>query len=77
MRSEKGTLRCWAVLTLVIGCLGTAAVFTLPAYVHDIIGWGAQAVDSSDFPITNAVAISGGTGHSLALDVNGFIFTWG
>jgi len=67
MRSEKRALRCWAVLTLIVGCLGAAAVFTSPAYAHDIIAWGSQAVDSSDFPITNAVAISAGQEHSLAL----------
>ena len=82
MRSETGALRCWGVLTLVVGCLGAAAVFTLPAYAHEIIAWGEQAFDSSDFPITNAVAIAAGQEYSLALKsdpsgAGGSIVGWG
>jgi len=66
-----------AVLTLILACLGAAGVFTLPAYAHDIIAWGDQTFDSSDFPITNAVAISAGASHSLTLKSDGSIVGWG
>ena len=67
MKTDTGALRYWVVLTLIVGCLGAAGVFTPPAYAHDIISWGSQAFDSSDFPITNAIAISTGEHYSLAL----------
>jgi len=54
VKSETPALKCCAVLTLVLCCLGAAGIFTTPAYAHEIIGWGEQAFDSSDFPITNA-----------------------
>lgn len=36
-----------------------------------------MAIDSSDFPITNATAISVGVFHSLALKSDGSIVGWG
>ncbi len=87
MKSETGALRCWAILTLIVGCLGAAAVFTPPAYAHDIIGWGFN-VNSQVIPPpvgNDFVAIDAGGvfyaitpfAHSLALKSDGSIVGWG
>ena len=75
MKSNTRALGCWSVLTLVFGCLGAAAVFTLPAYGHDIIGWGEQKTPNA--PLTNITKIAGGGEHSLVLKSDGSIVGWG
>lgn len=38
---------------------------------------GLQDPNNPDSPLTNIIAISAGEGHCMALDVTGFVWTWG
>ncbi|UCG59163.1 MAG: hypothetical protein JSU70_06565 [Phycisphaerales bacterium] len=47
------------------------------AFAGSIVGWGEQAVDSSQLDANDFVAIAAGSRHSLALRSDGSIVGWG
>jgi len=75
MKNETRGLRCFAVLTVVLVCLAVQVVFTLPAYGHDIVGWGNQPLQ--DIPSANAAKITAGFNYSLAIKSDGSTIGWG
>jgi len=75
MKSDTRGLRCLAVLTAVLVCLAVQAVFTLPVYGHEIVGWGTQKTPNAS--LTNITKIAAGYGHALALKSDGSIVGWG
>jgi alpha-tubulin suppressor-like RCC1 family protein len=74
MKSDTRDLRFLAVLTVVLVCLAIPAVFTLPAYGSEIVGWGSQKTPNA--PLTNLTKIAA-SGSSLAIKSDGSIVGWG
>jgi PKD repeat protein len=78
MRNGTKGLRGLTVFTVVLTCLVVQAVFTLPIYGDEIVGWGwdydgqATPPEGIDF-----IAIAAGAEHSLALRSDGSIAGWG
>jgi PKD repeat protein len=70
--------RYFAVLTVLLTCLAVQAVFTLPVYGDEIVGWGRNDDGQATPPEgTDFIAVDGGSWHGLALKSDGSIVCWG
>jgi hypothetical protein len=71
----KKTSATICLIMVVLVSLIVQAVFTLPAYGYEIVGWGSQKTPND--PLTNITKIAAGYRHSLALKSDGTIVGWG
>jgi PKD repeat protein len=78
MKCDTKVLRGFEVLTVVLTCLAVQAVFTLPAYGDEIVGWGDDTRgQATPPPGSDFTDVAGGYWHSLALRSDGSIIGWG
>jgi len=81
MKSQNGLntnlLKIAALIAVFLYACGVNLCLIQSATAGSVKSWGSSALDSSDFPITNAVAISTWARQSLALKSDGSIVGWG
>ncbi len=78
MRIYTSHLRGFAVLTMVLIYVAIQAVFILPAYGDEIVGWGENDKGQAAPPAgTEFSAIAAGWKSSIALASDGYIVGWG
>ena len=66
---------CWSWGYGGYGQLGNGQIYNqyVPVQVHA----GQQDINNPGFPLAGIVSISGGETHSVAVDINGFVYAWG
>ena len=60
-----------------VGTLGDGSAAGVASSVAIYVRAGDQNPGDPDVPLSNITAISAGAGHNMALDSNGYVWTWG